>query len=172
MKTSWLLRAARFAQGLVPLLIIVLLVFASALPWRLPAFAEVTPAFVVMAVFYWTIYRPDRLPYAATFCVGVLQDLLTGTPLGMTALILLAVQGVVGSQRTFFHGKPFLVVWWGFSLVMPVVGLVSWIIGSAYFDAIVPPLPIVVQVVLTVILFPVFAALFSQVRALVAPQTS
>lgn len=172
MKAPWLLRTVRFLRGLVPLLITVLLVVASALPWRLPAFAEVTPAFVVMAVFYWTIYRPDRLPYAATFSVGLLQDLLTGTPLGMTALILLMVQGVVASQRTFFLGKPFLVVWWGFSLLMPAVGLVSWIIGSAYFDAIVPPLPILVQVVLTVILFPVFAALFSHVRALVAPQPS
>ena len=92
-----------------------MLVFAAALPWRLPAFAEVTPAFAVMAVFYWTIYRPERLPYVATFGIGVLQDLLAGTPLGMTALLLLVVQGVVASQRTFFRGKPFLVIWWGFS---------------------------------------------------------
>ena len=106
MKAAWLLRAVRFLRGLVPVAITVLLVIVSALPWRLPAFAEVTPAFVVMAIFYWTIYRPDRLPYAATFCVGLLQDLLTGTPLGMTALILLAVQGVVGKRAGRTRRRP------------------------------------------------------------------
>ncbi len=167
MKTDWVQQADRFLRGLIPSLVTLLLVLASALPWRLPSLVEVTPAFAVMAVFYWTIYRPDRLPYAATFCIGVLQDLLTGTPPGMTALVLLTVQGVIASQRTFFRGKPFLVVWWGFSLVMPAAGLMSWIIGSAYFGAIVPPLPIVVQTALTILLFPVFTALFSRVGMLV-----
>ena len=112
---DWLQWADRSVRGAIPVTVTVMLVFAASLPWRLPAFVEVTPAFAVMAVFYWTIYRPERFPYAATFGIGVLQDLLAATPLGMTALVLLIVQGVVASQRTFFRGKPFLVVWWGFS---------------------------------------------------------
>ena len=86
----------------------------------------------------------------------------------MTALVLLIVQGVVASQRTFFRGKPFLVVWWGFSLVMPAVGLLSWIISSACFGVLVPPLPIVVQVVLTMLLFPIFVLLFRPLGVLAA----
>ena len=128
---DWLQWADRSLRGAIPVTVTVMLVFAASLPWRLPAFVEVTPAFAVMAVFYWTIYRPERFPYAATFGIGVLQDLLAGTPLGMTAFALLIVQGIVASQRTFFRGKPFLVIWWGFSLVMPTVGLLSWIISSA-----------------------------------------
>ncbi len=167
MKTAtWWQRTDRFLRGLTPALISLLLVLASALPWHLPGLTPVTPAFVVMAVFYWTLHRPDRLPYAATFCLGLLQDLITGTPTGMTALILLMVQGAVATQRTFFHNKPFLVVWWGFSLIMPVIGLVSWIAASAMLGAVVPPLPMVIQVALTILLYPLFAALFSRVQAL------
>ena len=163
--------ADRILRNLLPACVTLLLVLASALPWRLPAFAEVTPALIVMAVFYWTIYRPDCLPGTATFGLGLLQDLLTGTPPGMTAFILLSVQGVVASQRSFFLSRPFLVVWWGFALVMPAVGLAGWILSSACFGAIVPPLPVVIQVVLTVLLFPVFAALFGAVRAAAAPRS-
>ena len=165
---DWLHWADRSVRGAIPVTVTVMLVFAASLPWRLPAFVEVTPAFAVMAVFYWTIYRPERFPHAATFGIGVLQDLLAATPLGMTALVLLIVQGVVASQRTFFRGKPFLVVWWGFSLVMPAVGLLSWIISSACFGALVPPLPIVVQVVLTMLLFPIFVLLFRPLGVLAA----
>ena len=166
--SEWLQSTDRALRGAIPVTVTVLLVFAASLPWRLPAFVEVTPAFAVMAVFYWTIYRPARFPYAATFGIGVLQDLLAGTPLGMTALALLIVQGVVASQRTFFRGKPFLVIWWGFSLVMPSVGLLTWIIGSACLGAVVPPLPIVVQVLLTMLLFPVFVLFFRPLGVLAA----
>ena len=165
---DWTQWADRTLRGAIPVTVTVVLVFAGSLPWRLPAFVEVTPAFAPMAVFYWTIYRPERFPYAATFGIGVLQDLLSGTPLGMTALVLLTVQGVVASQRTFFRGKPFLVIWWGFSLTMPAVGLLSWIIGSACFGAIVPPLPIVVQVILTLLIFPVFVVFFRPLGVLAA----
>ena len=165
---EWLQQTERWLRGLIPATVTVVLVFAGSLPWRLPAFAEVMPAFAVIAVFYWTIYRPDRLPYAATFAIGLLQDLLAGTPLGMTSLVLLVVQGVVASQRTFFRGKPFLVVWWGFSLVMPSAGLLGWIIGSACFGTMVPLLPIIVQIVLTTLLFPVFAVFFRPLGALAA----
>ena len=168
MKSIWAHRVSRVLSGSIPLVVTLLLVIASALPWHLPLFVEGTPALAVAAVFHWTINRPDCLPLAATFCIGLLQDLLTGTPPGMTALMLLAVQGFVASQRTFFHGKPFLVVWWGFALVMPAAGLMSWGVASAYFQAIVPPLPIIVQAVLTILFFPVLAAFFNRVGALIA----
>ena len=166
MMGEWPQRAESWLRGLIPVTVTVLLVFAGSLPWRLPAFVEVTPAFAAMAVFYWTIYRPERLPYYATFGIGVLQDLLAGTPLGMTALVLLIVQGVVASQRTFFRGKPFLVVWWGFSMVMPATGLLSWIIGSACLGTLVPLLPILMQAFLTMLIFPVFVLFFRPLGAL------
>lgn len=168
MMSRWAHRANRVLRGSLPTVITLLLVVASALPWHLPLFVEVTPALAVAAVFYWTVNRPDCLPFAATFCIGLIQDLLTGTPPGMTALVLLTVQGVVASQHTFFRGKPFLVVWWSFSLIMPAAGLMGWVIASVYFQAIVPPLPIVVQTVLTILLFPVLAAFLNRVGALVA----
>lgn len=162
--TSWVERVELWLRGLTPVVLTAIMVFASAIPWQLPAFAPVTPAFVVMAVFYWSIYRPDKLPYAATFLLGVFYDLLTGAPVGLTALVLLIVQSLVSAQRTFFHGKPFLVVWWGFSLVMPGAGLLSWIVGSAYLDGLLPILPVVVQVVLTVLLYPAFSVLFGRIQ--------
>lgn len=168
MMSNWVHWVDRVLRGSIPAAVTLLLVAASALPWHLPLFVEVTPALAVVAVFYWAVNRPDCLPFAATFCIGLVQDLLTGTPPGMTALVLLAVQGVVASQHTFFHGKPFIVVWWGFSLVMLAAGLMGWAIASAYFQAIVPPLPIVVQTVLTILLFPVLAAFLNRVGALVA----
>ena len=158
---TWMERSELQLRSLTHFTITLLLVLASAVPWHIPMFSPVTPAFAAMAIYYWSIYRPDKLPYVATFSLGLLHDLLTGTPLGLSALIYLLGQGVLNSQRTFFHGKPFLVVWWGFSLVMPGMALVSWVIASLYFNTLLPPMPFVVQVVLTVLLYPLFGLLLS-----------
>ena len=51
---------------------------------------------------------------------------------------------------------------------MPAIGLLGWIISSACFGMVVPLLPIVVQVVLTILLFPVFVLFFRPLGALAA----
>ncbi|MBT6442047.1 MAG: rod shape-determining protein MreD [Alphaproteobacteria bacterium] len=161
---GWVERTDFTARSLLPFATVLLLVVASVVPWHLPGLAPVTPAFSLMAVYYWAIYRPDKLPYAATFAAGLLQDFLSGGPLGMTALVLLCVHGVVGSQRTFFHGKPFRVVWWGFSLVAPGAAAMSWVVASAYYGLLVPPLPLIVYVVLTVLLYPLLGFVFTKLH--------
>jgi len=169
--SAWLQRSDDFLRGLTPAGTTLLMVFASAIPWHVPGLSPITPAMSFMAIYYWSIYRPDKLPYAATFCLGLFQDLIVGTPLGMTALVLLLIQGTVASQRRFFHGKPFFVVWWGFSFVMPASAGFSWVISSIYLGGVVPPLPLITQTIFTVLLYPVFATLFSQVQSLILQRT-
>ena len=53
-------------------------------------------------------------------------------------------------------------------MVMPAVGLMGWIIGSLCFGTLVPLLPIVMQVVLTTLLFPLFVLFFRPLGALSA----
>ncbi|MBI05861.1 MAG: rod shape-determining protein MreD [Rhodospirillaceae bacterium] len=156
---TWMERTELQLRSLTPFVFTLLMVLVSAIPWHIPNFVPITPLFSVMAIYYWSIYRPDKLPYVATFALGLLHDLLTGTPLGLSALVYLLLQSILSSQRTFFHGKPFLVVWWGFSLVMPVFVLVSWVIASLYYNTFLPPLPFVIQAVLTMLLYPLFALL-------------
>ena len=149
-----LYRAGRALRGLAPFASILLLVFIGALPFPVPGLSPVMPALTVIAVYYWSIYRPDLLPLVATFFIGLVQDAIQGTPLGMSALVLLLVQGTVVSQRRFFRGKTFLVEWWGFMLVAPVAALIGWLLISAHAGTIVVPRPLGVRLVLTFAAYP------------------
>jgi rod shape-determining protein MreD len=117
-----------------------------------------------MAVYYWSIYRPDLLPLGATFFVGIVQDTLDGTPLGLSSLILVLVQGVVVSQRRFFHGKAFLVEWWGFMLVAPGAIVISWVFASLYYGVLASPRPLGFQLLMTIVLYPCLTWLFARVQ--------
>ena len=109
----------RGLRGLTPFVLTIGLVLISVLPIPVPGTGPITPALTLMAVYYWSVHRPDLLPIAATFIVGVVQDTLSGAPLGMTSLVLLSVQGVVMAQYRFFSGKTFMIEWWGFLIIAP-----------------------------------------------------
>ncbi len=164
MKPDLWQRLDRGLRNLTPMMLTLALIFVTVLPLRVPGLAPVTPVVTLMAVYYWSIYRPELLPFAATFVVGLVQDSLSGAPLGLSSLVLLLVQGVVVSQRRFFHGKTFLVEWWGFMLVAPVALLIAWLVASLYFGVLVVPRTLGFQLLLTVALYPVLTRLFARAQ--------
>ena len=165
MKPARLLRVLR---TLLPGLVTLLAVLITVLPLGVSFAAVVTPFLSLMAVYYWSIYRPDLLPPAAVFAIGVLQDILTGGPVGLLALVLLLVQALAVSQRRILLGQAFSVEWAGLLLVAAGAGLVSWLLACVYFLVLVPPLPFVVQALITAALYPLGSWLFTRVARLTA----
>ncbi|MFQ5958821.1 MAG: rod shape-determining protein MreD [Alphaproteobacteria bacterium] len=164
MKADFWIRVERVGRDLTPFALTLALMLVSVVPLRLPGFAPVTPVVALMAVYYWSIYRPDLFPLAAVFFIGLVQDTLNGTPMGLSSLVLLLVQGVVVSQRRFFHGKAFLVEWWGFMLVAPGAALVTWTLASLYYGVLLVPRPLGFQLLLTIALYPCLTWLFARAQ--------
>ena len=115
------------ARRLVPFGVTLILMLFAMTPTYVPGLSHVTPMYALMAVYFWSIYRPDLLGYGSTFAIGVLEDLLAGTPLGSSALILLLCQRVVFHQQKFFNNKPFGIIWLAFALVAAGAGLLRWL---------------------------------------------
>jgi rod shape-determining protein MreD len=150
-------RLDRSARLLAPFFLSIVLVMLSALPVYLPGYGQIAVDVGLMTVFYWAIYRPDLFPAVAAFALGLWQDILVGAPIGMHALILLLANWAIVSQRTFFQGKAFGVIWWSFSLVSLVAGLMSWVIVCGLNVTLISPVPALFQAMLTVGAFPFMA---------------
>ena len=84
-----------------------------------------------MAVYHWTIYRPDLLPALVLFAVGLTEDLLTGAPVGVGALMLLIARAAVLQYRRYFVNRAFPFVWSGFTLLTGVAMLGLWALHCA-----------------------------------------
>ena len=124
----------------------------------------------LIAAYYWGIYRPDLFPATAAFAVGLWQDVLTGTPLGMNALVLLAIHWFILSQRRFFQGKSFAVVWWAFALVATATAALLWLIAMAYHARLLDATPAAFQGALTVALYPFLTWVFARTQHAVLRQ--
>lgn len=105
------------------------------LPWS--AVSDIRPGFVLMAIYYWAIYRPALLPPLLIFVLALAMDVTSGTALGLHCLIYLPLFLFLRSQRRFLYEQPFFVVWLGFLGITAAVNIVSWFLirVSAYsFD--------------------------------------
>jgi rod shape-determining protein MreD len=156
---------------LAPALLTVALAILSVVPVGIPGYASVTPNFVLMSVYHWSIYRPEHMPYLAVFLIGLLLDLLTTAPgsvIGLTPLLLLVVRSSVLGQRRFFVGRSFPLVWWGFALVVAVVDLLTWLVDSGLNGNFLEPRNLAFQAVLTVACFPLLTLVFARIQRVTA----
>lgn len=158
--------------GAAPFLIAVVLAMLIAVPLQLPHVGAIAPYLTLAAVYYWAVFRPDLFGYGAAFCLGLFTDFMTGAPLGLGALVLVAVQAVSVTQRRFFLGKPFHILWWGFALIAPVAMLLTWLLASIYSGTFLAIGPVLLQAVVTVALFPAVAWILGRCHALLPRVTA
>ena len=150
--------------SLLPVATTVFAMVLSIQPVHIPGYTAVTPAFTLMAVYHWTIYRPDLLPAFAVFIIGTLQDLLIGGPPGVTALLLLLAYANILIHRRHFANRSFPFVWAGFTLLSCVAMLFLWALHSLLAAAILDCRGAVFRGVLTVAAFPVASFLLGRTQ--------
>ncbi len=164
MKPSVLQRIDLSIRQSVPVALTLLLTVLSVVPVRLPAASTLAPDIVLIAVFYWTVHRPDLMRLWTVFVIGLLSDVLTGTPLGVHPVVLVLVHAAIISQHKIFRGASFGMVWWAFSLIAPGAHIAA--AAVAYFaSGAVPELTLfVLRLVLTIGLYPALAWLLGRAQ--------
>ncbi len=164
MKGSPIQRVDQGLRHTLPFVITLLLVFMAATPTHLPGFTPIMPQLPLIGVYYWAIFRPDLLRPWTAFALGAISDIVAGTPLGVSSLTFLAVQGFCESQRRFFLGKSFLVAWWGFGLVCAGALAIEWVGGCLVMLRLLAPGGLLFQYLMTVMLYPLIGWAFIRVQ--------
>lgn len=158
------------AARLFPLFTLIMAIFATILPLRIPGYAALTPAFTLMAVYHWTIYRPDLLPGFALFAIGLAEDLLTGGPIGVTSLLLLLARAAVMHNRRYFVNRSFPFVWTGFTVLAGGGLFAMWALHCLLDLAFLDFRSTLFRTVLTIASFPVASFLLGRgQRAMIGP---
>ncbi|HEU0216027.1 MAG TPA: rod shape-determining protein MreD [Stellaceae bacterium] len=142
------------AARLLPVATTLLAAVISVLPVQIPGYAALTPVFTLMAVYHWTIYRPDLLPPVALFAVGLTEDLLAGSPVGVNALLLLLTRVAVLGYRRYFVNRNFPFVWTGFTLLAVVAMFGLWALHCMLDLSFLDFRTAVIRAALTIAIFP------------------
>ncbi len=149
-------------RSLAPTAASFLFVLFGVLPWS--SAYSFAPAFALIVVFYWALHRPELLPPAVVFGLGLIHDALSGEPLGLTALALLIAYGTVRSQRRHLIDKPLVVSWFAFATVAIAYAGLLWIVAALRAGIVIDAAPAFMQAFVSVVLYPIFAWLLSLIR--------
>lgn len=159
--TTPLSTVSTLALHAAPAMLMIALTLVSAVQLRVPGLAQFMPMFAVIGTYYWSLYRPTLIPYLFLFVLGIVQDGLQGTPIGVTSLVLIMLRALMLPQRRFFSNEAFVAVWLGFLVFALLASLGFWVIHSLEKGMVILSDEPVIQWGMTVSLYPLFHALFN-----------
>ncbi len=111
------------------------------------------PLLALMPVYFWCLVRPDLMPPAVAFAIGVLQDLFSGGPPGVWAASFVAAYALVDRERDSFAGLSGVGAILGFAAAMLVATGAAYVIVAIYYASLPPLSPFVVQISLSMIFY-------------------
>lgn len=151
----------RWARMSMPVLITGILVASNNLP-VLPAIGvPAAPNIALMAVFFWRMQDARTMPYGAVFTLGFLSDALSGAPLGLTSLGLLAAAGAVALTHKLLALIPTGFWYLGFLLALFVAEITSWTAASLFYGQVVAGDALMVRMAMSVLLYLPLAFVFA-----------
>ena len=143
-------------NAILPALSVLFAVFATAVPWGLPADATfILPLVVVMMVFCWRALPGTVLPPYLAMLLGLLTDITSGGPLGFWALMALIAASAGGRAPSLTDGRDLSRLWLVWAGVAGVVASFGWLLASLYFLRWIDWWPIAFGALASIALFPV-----------------
>ena len=149
-----------FARSSTPFILSLVLVILSVIPTHIPGYMAVAPVLPLVSIYHWAIYRPNLLPVFTVFILGLMQDFLMGTPVGLYVLVFLTVYGIVLSQRRFFAEKSFIFYWFGFGVISLLASIESYLLGSVWNVVFLDLNAAIYQYIILLGMFPTLAWIF------------
>lgn len=154
-----------FFQFILPMLSCLFLLFFAVFPLPLPYLTSTPLQVVFIGIFYWSIFAPHRLFYTFLFLLGLIQDSLFITPLGLSSLFFIVLFFFVRHHRQSFLTKPFIFHWFVFAIVMLCNVIFMWLFLSALKGVFFHPFPMVFQLIMTVAFYPIFTWVMGFLKA-------
>ena len=114
--------------------------------------------FLLSAVYYWSVYRPTLIPVWFVFVLGVVLDLMSGMPVGMSSFVLIFVRLIVTDQRLFLASQSFPAVWIGFVFVCVIANAFQWLFFGLIEGQWTGPLPVLAVIGLGSCIYPFLSA--------------
>ena len=148
---------------MTPAVLTAAMVVLAAIPLRIPGMPQLMPVFALINIYYWDTFVPGMLPYLFLFALGLLEDTLTGLPLGLSSFLNIVFALLLLRERKNVGKAVFGAVWLGFvSLSFIVFGL-EWLIMSIYTARLLPVTAHLLQWLATCFAYPPVHLLLTRV---------
>jgi len=116
--------------------------------------------FPFILVFYWSLRKSESLGYGYIFLAGLINDVVTGFPIGISSFNYLLICGFAAYLRTITLRPNLVKDWFFFLFTILVVNSASYSILNIFFSVDLNYYNLFVNIFFTFIFYIIFANLF------------
>ncbi len=123
--------------------------------------------FPFILIYYWSLKRSGSLGYGLIFLSGLLNDIVTGLPIGVSSLAYLLICGFSAYLRNITLRPSVIKDWFFFGLAILVVNSLIYLIVGLVFDLELEYYRILVNMLFTFLFYIIFSGLFDYYQKIV-----
>jgi rod shape-determining protein MreD len=118
-------------------------------------------------IYYWSLKRSGSIGYGLIFLSGLLNDVVVGMPIGVSALSYLLMCGFSAYLRNITLRPSLIKDWFFFGFAILVVNSVAYVTMSLFFDVQIVYPNILVNILFTFLFYVIFSNIFDYYHRLV-----
>ena len=123
--------------------------------------------FPFILIYYWSLKRSGSIGYGLIFLSGLVNDVVVGIPIGVSALSYLLICGFSAYLRNITLRPSLIKDWFFFGFAILVVNSVGYVTMSLFFDMQIVYPDILVNILFTFLFYVIFSNIFDYYHRLV-----
>ena len=123
--------------------------------------------FPFILIYYWSLKRSGSIGYGLIFLSGLLNDVVVGMPIGVSALSYLLICGFSAYLRNITLRPSLIKDWFFFGFAILVVNSVGYVTMNLFFDIEIIYADILVNILFTFLFYVIFSNIFDYYHRLV-----
>ena len=116
--------------------------------------------FPFILIYYWSLKRSGSIGYGLIFLSGLLNDVVVGMPIGVSALSYLLICGFSAYLRNITLRPSLIKDWFFFGFAILVVNSVGYVTMNLFFDIEIIYADILVNILFTFLFYIIFSNIF------------
>ena len=120
--------------------------------------------FAHILIFFWTLKNPDHLGYISIFLAGIVNDVIIGTPIGVSSFCYLLICVATAYIRNITLSPNFINDWLSFLFIILLINSIQVTILDLIFTIEVDYLKYLINTGFTFLFYPIFFIIFNSIN--------
>ena len=120
--------------------------------------------FAHILIFFWTLKNPDHLGYISIFLAGIVNDVIIGTPIGVSSFCYLLICVATAYIRNITLSPNFINDWLSFLFIILLINSIQVTILDLIFTIEVDYLKYLINTGFTFLFYPIFFFFFNMIN--------
>ena len=121
-------------------------------------------------IYYWVLKKPEILGYGLVFFAGVINDVVTGLPMGISSIDYLILCGIASYLRNITLRPSLINDWIAFVPTILIIHSIHYSILNGFFALELNYYYLILSSIFTITIYPVVGFIFNFISVFITPR--